>query len=197
MDHIYQNIQGWFNFESAYDRIIANLPANFNFAEIGVWKGKALSYFVVSCINQNKPGTVYAIDHWLGSEEHKNKNSVHYDACTEIEDGLYATFLNNIESIKDQIKVIRKSSIEASKLFDDNFFDAIFIDASHEYKDVLEDLIHWYPKVKNNGIISGHDYDWGGVKQAVDEFVILNSYKLEVIDNHSWLLIRGRKVSTT
>jgi len=190
MNHIYQSIQGWFNYETVYDKIIPSLPENFNFAEIGVWKGKGLSYFTVSCINQNKSGNIYAIDHWLGSEEHRDKNSIHYDPCTQVEDGLYKTFLQNISSIQDHIIIMRKNSLEAAASFEDNFFDAIFIDASHEYEDVAKDLIAWFPKVKTNGIISGHDYDWPGVKRAVDEFLSSKPYELSVFTT-SWYFTKG------
>lgn len=35
-----------------------------------------------------------------------------------------------------------------------------------------QDLTLWYPKVRSGGIISGHDYIWGGkgVKPVVDKF---------------------------
>lgn len=70
--------------------------------------------------------------------------------------------------------LIRDISINASKLFDDDFFDFIYIDANHSYESVLEDLKLWYPKVKTGGIISGHDYTTDlpsiDVKRAVDEF---------------------------
>ena len=38
-------------------------------------------------------------------------------------------------------------------------YDFIYIDASHEYEDVLNDLKMFLPKLKSNGIIAGHD--WG------------------------------------
>ena len=43
----------------------------------------------------------------------------------------------------------------------------IFIDAAHDYKSVKQD-IEFAKRVKAN-IICGHDYNWPGVKQAVEE----------------------------
>ena len=59
-------------------------------------------------------------------------------------------------------------------LFEDNSLDFVFIDASHEYEDVKNDILAWLPKVKRGGILAGHDYyvnqDWfSGVKKAVNE----------------------------
>lgn len=57
--------------------------------------------------------------------------------------------------------------------------DMVFIDGSHEYESVLEDLNLW--DSVGTKIVAGHDYgkpdgewemfrEWPGVKQAVDEF---------------------------
>jgi len=70
---------------------------------------------------------------------------------------------------------IRKPSIEAANQFQDHSLDFVFIDASHEYEDVKNDIKAWLPKVKKNGILAGHDYYTGeqnyhpGVKKAVHE----------------------------
>lgn len=51
--------------------------------------------------------------------------------------------------------------------------DFVFIDADHQYTGVREDLEFWYPKVRDGGLVGGHDYGHKhhrGVKTAVDEF---------------------------
>jgi hypothetical protein len=53
---------------------------------------------------------------------------------------------------------IIKDSLEASKDFEDNFFDFVYIDAGHSYTDVCNDLLHWSCKVKPNGLFCGDDY---------------------------------------
>lgn len=188
MDHIYNNIHGWFNFPEMYNFILDNIPENFTFAEIGVWKGKSLSYFVVESINRQKTGKIFAIDHWNGSEEHITKNNQAYEKLLETENGLYNDFLSNIEPIKNYISIIRKSSIEASKNFADNTFDAIFIDGSHDYDNVKADINAWYPKLKKGTIISGHDYDgnWPGVVNAVNEFATKNNLIIHISGGSCW-----------
>ena len=79
-------------------------------------------------------------------------------------------FLQNIESLKDIITPIRKTSVEASKMFKDGSVDYIMIDAAHDYENVLLDIQHWYPKLSEGGIISGDDLDWPGVNQAVNQY---------------------------
>jgi predicted O-methyltransferase YrrM len=62
-------------------------------------------------------------------------------------------------------------SLEASKLYANKSLDFVFIDASHEYEDIKNDIIHWLPKVKIGGILAGHDMVWPGVARAVSELI--------------------------
>lgn len=69
--------------------------------------------------------------------------------------------------------LIRKTSEEASKDFEDNFFDFIYIDANHNYEYIKTDIELWWPKVKAGGILSGHDFSWnyaGNVVRAIMDF---------------------------
>ena len=65
--------------------------------------------------------------------------------------------------------IIRKTSMEAVKDFEDESLDFVYIDGDHSYQAVKDDLREWSKKVRKGGIISGHDYQWCGVKPAVDE----------------------------
>lgn len=84
---------------------------------------------------------------------------------------------------------IRKPSVEASKEFEDESCDVIFIDMQHTYEAVKEDLEHWYPKLKTGGYIAGHDIDKDGVHKAVSEFFD----KFDIIGLHKrcWIYKKG------
>jgi hypothetical protein len=187
IQHIYSNIGGWFDFPEFYNLLIERLPQDFVFVELGVWKGKSLSYFVTESINRNKIGKIYAIDHWLGSAEHQ-KNAWAYESALDTSDGLYNIYLKNVNPIQNYISTYRKSSEEASTLFSNKSIDAIFIDASHDYENVYKDLRYWYPKIKVNGTLSGHDYKWTGVKKAVEEFAQIYGLNIS-IHNNVWEMI--------
>jgi hypothetical protein len=188
MNHFYYNIQGWFNFRDLYSQLAKGLPDNFKFAEVGVWKGCSLAFFAVEAINNNKNPIIYAIDHWLGSEEHTRQDSAVREPLLDQPDGLYNHFLENIEPVKNIITIIRDKSTEAANQIEDGSLDAIFIDASHEYEDVIDDLKAWYPKIKPNGKFCGHDYDWSGVKRAVDEFAKNINKTVRPISASSWII---------
>ena len=69
-------------------------------------------------------------------------------------------------------KFVRLWSHEAIRLVDDKSLDLVYIDADHSYEATKKDIEMWELKVREGGILCGHDYgspDWPGVKQAVDE----------------------------
>jgi predicted O-methyltransferase YrrM len=76
---------------------------------------------------------------------------------------------------KDKIKFFECSSVEAANYIDDESLDFIFIDADHSYESVLQDLTIWYPKLKQGGLLTGHDYYMKPVEQAVNDFRSLNT----------------------
>jgi hypothetical protein len=85
-------------------------------------------------------------------------------------EGLYALFLKNIEPVRHQLNPIKSISWAGAALYEDNSLDFVFIDAAHDYDSVRKDISAWFPKIKNEGVIAGHDYDCPDVRKAVTEF---------------------------
>ena len=73
------------------------------------------------------------------------------------------------------------------KNYPDEYFDIVYIDASHEYECVKEDIISWLPKVKIGGILCGDDYcvGWPQVVKAVDE-ILVNVNRAGLNSNQQW-----------
>ena len=166
MEHFYQNIgEDWFSYPNLYKRIVDNSQDGAKLVEVGSWKGRSASFMAVEIINSNKNIKFDCVDTWKGSIEHTD-----YDVITE--EKLYDVFLSNIEPVKHVINPIKMTSIDASKLYDDNSLDFVFIDANHEYEDVKKDIESWLPKIKSGGYIGGHDYNansFPGVIKAVND----------------------------
>ena len=169
IDHIYQNPEfgeNWFSYPNLYKSIVDKFESGSKFVEIGSWKGKSSAYMAVEIANSNKNIDFYCVDTWEGSIEHKNNTEISM---------LYDIFLNNMKSIESYYTPLKMKSLDAVSKFEDSSLDFVFIDGSHEYEDVKEDIKAWLPKVKPGGILAGHDYyiegtDWfPGVKQAVNE----------------------------
>jgi predicted O-methyltransferase YrrM len=74
-------------------------------------------------------------------------------------------------------EIWRTTSVGAAARVQPASADFVYIDALHDYDSALEDVAHWYPKLRPGAIIAGHDYLDGefpegvfGVKRAVDGF---------------------------
>ena len=88
-------------------------------------------------------------------------------------------------------KIIRATSMDGAKLFEDESLDFVYIDGNHEFDYVIEDLVAWGRKVRKDGIISGHDYyrfRGAGVVDAVDAYTKAH----QVIE---WFVCDEREVS--
>lgn len=112
-----------------------------NFVEIGIRRGDS---FVKHIKGVSK--LAVAVDIWTDTDN-PAQNDANYSQKTLNEQ--YKYFTERVEKIENpEIEVIKDFSVEASKQFDDEFFDWIFIDADHSYEGCKEDMIHWYPKLK-------------------------------------------------
>ena len=171
MQHFYKNIKGWFDFPTLYKHIVDISPTNSHFVELGSWQGMSASFLGVEIHNSKKNIKLDCIDTWEGSAEHSDDQLV-------VKGTLYETFLKNTQTLTHIINPIKMNSKSASELYADDSLDFVFLDASHDYESVKEDLRLWYPKVKPGCMFSGHDYDanWPGVIKAVNEFATSNGF---------------------
>jgi len=108
---------------------------------------------------------VYAVDPWVNEYDPSDKSSYVFP-MSEVE----KIFDYHMQSFSNVTK-IRKTSVEAAPLIEDESLDFVYIDACHQYENVLTDIKTWLPKIKPKRFIGGHDYQkpWVGVKQAVNE----------------------------
>jgi hypothetical protein len=176
MEHFYQNIYGWFNYEGLYSDIINSLQDGAHIVEIGSYKGKSTAYLAVEKINSGKNIKIDIIDSWNG--EDGTGRAPWSDYIDEPDKGvkkpngdIFEEFKTNLQSVLHTINPIQALSLDAVKNYQDKSLDFIFIDGDHNYEGIKKDLIAWRPKMKDGAIMAGDDYNpsWG-VIQAVDEF---------------------------
>lgn len=95
----------------------------------------------------------FVVDIWMNTNNmYQNDNSYNQQELNNQYKTVFKKFFNQ------NIKIIRQFSDLAADFFPDNFFDFVYIDADHSREGCYKDLISWYPKIKPNGILSGHDY---------------------------------------
>lgn len=166
MEHFYKEInsENWFGYENLYSYVVDKFDSGSHFVEVGVWKGMSACFMAVEIINSGKDIKFDCVDTWEYVETSKEIKEEQFKDLFEI-------FKKNIEPIQDRIGIVRSLSWEGSKYYKDESLDFVFIDAGHDHESVTKDLISWFPKIKNGGIISGHDYHYDcGVFTAVNEF---------------------------
>ncbi|MCX8042509.1 MAG: class I SAM-dependent methyltransferase [Desulfobacterota bacterium] len=143
------------------------LPLNGTYLEIVSWAG--LSAIAVAnglLANVNLKARIYCVDTWLGSIEHQGLTEIRNNA-------LYHMFLENIRKtgMDGFITPIRATSLEAAATWEDASLDVIFIDGDHSFQPCFDDIVHWFPKLKPEGRMIGHDATpQGGVRKALATF---------------------------
>jgi SAM-dependent methyltransferase len=71
-------------------------------------------------------------------------------------------------------------------------FDIIYIDGNHIFKDVVRDIENSLSIIKNNGIISGHDYWITDVIKVVKHF--FHDYNIELFSDSTWVVKLENKI---
>lgn len=116
--------------------------------EVGVERAV---YSKVICKNNPQLERLYLVDPWTayrGYREHVSQEKL---------DGFFEITSNRTRDWPF-VEIIREFSSIASARFDDESLDFVYLDGNHEFRQVVNDISDWYPKVKKGGIISGHDF---------------------------------------
>ena len=158
-------------------------------AEVGVEKGGQTRYLLKLCPDIKE---YWAIDQWIVvSDLVHGKNALERNKLDWF--NLYQKVCQLMIHFK-QLRVLRMTSLEASKVFPDKYFDFVYIDAEHSYDAVVNDIAAWLPKVKIGGYLGGHDYNLKSVKKAVwhqfGDPSVDDRYGL--LDRYVWLKYRLR-----
>jgi hypothetical protein len=185
MEHYYQTIgEDWFTYPELYKSMVQRFD-NAHFVEVGCWKGRSVCFLAVEVINANKNIKIDCVDLF----EHSGGQS---DISPEMYDNIYSQLLENIKPVRHIVNPVKGESFLVSKFYPAQSLDFVFIDAAHDYENVLKDIVSWYSRVKNGGVIAGHDYDSSeGVRKAVNEFFGENNIKKQ---ENCWVYEKGKNV---
>lgn len=151
------------------EELLKLLPKNAIVAEVGVDKG----FFSELIIKTTAPQRLHLIDCWSDTRYNSElKNLVEKKFEDQINEGT--------------VKINIGKSTEVVHKFEDKYFDWIYIDTDHSYQLTKLELELYGKKVKDNGIIAGHDFIKGnwksmyryGVIEAVYEFCVNNNWEI-------------------
>jgi len=116
-------------------------------AEIGVDRGN----FARETLRRwTGRGPYYAVDYWPVSARSSFETYGDRSAAR--------AEVSHLGKIDPRLRVIDAESERAAKSIPAASLDAVYIDAGHSFTDVTRDLAIWYERVRDGGIVAGHDY---------------------------------------
>lgn len=161
-------------------------------AELGVQRGdfaNHMLYYWSTCTRY------IMIDYW-GKQEN-------YEDQANVADTTHLSYYE--ETQKKLLEWTHKTTFmkmftsEAAKYIADESLDFVYVDARHDYCGALEDIEMYWPKLKSDGIMGGHDFlyarevldqDWsrcadgsvqpGAVRGAVEDFAARHGLNITV-----------------
>jgi hypothetical protein len=150
---------------SERENLVSFLPRGAVGAEIGVAQGD----FSEVLLDRARPARLHLIDPWSHLEAADHDARAHLDevarspgrlsppAYNELGDQQYSAACQRFAG-RPAVVITRQFSYKAVREFPDRYFDFVYLDGNHTYEYVLQDLIDFAPKVKDDGLIMGHDF---------------------------------------
>ena len=155
------------------EEMFLSFPRNIKILEIGVFRG-TFSDFIYKNL---QPSELHLIDLFegmvfSGDADGNNGATINLTEHYDLIKTKYAKHSN--------VFIKKGKSSEILQTYPDDYFDIIYIDGDHSYEGATTDLELSYKKIKNGGLVCGHDYEMNmnkaihyyqfGVKQAIDTF---------------------------
>ena len=82
--------------------------------------------------------------------------------------------LKEIAAAFPMLHLVQEYSVPGAKRIPDGSVDLAFIDAAHDYTNVHADILAYWPKVKPDGVLAGHDFghhrNWAGILEKREEY---------------------------
>ena len=159
-----------------------------NINNVGIELGVANGSFSKTMVNSGKFAKYFGVDSYEGIH---NINE-------------YKKALNNLNFKNFSANLLRMNFSEALSLFEDSYFDFIYVDGfAHTGEEGGKTIIDWFKKLKVGGILAGDDYheDWPLVIWAVNDLCKqlncnLNLTKIFKDDEYSsypsWYIIKNK-----
>ncbi|OHC74216.1 MAG: hypothetical protein A3G18_11985 [Rhodospirillales bacterium RIFCSPLOWO2_12_FULL_58_28] len=160
------------------EKFLHLMPKGGIVAEIGTFKG----IFSRQILDVVQPERLHLIDPWVFQNQTDYLSDASNVSDRQHEDNyLHVQQLFAAAIASGQVILHRDFSCEAALRFDDRYFDWIYVDGMHTKEAVAADLKAFLPKMKENGLILGHDYidhEDFGVIDAVDDFIKATDYEM-------------------
>lgn len=173
----------WTLYRSVQDRPFSKLPLQGVGAEVGSREGM----YARELLKHKEITRLYVVDPFAPYQDENCWTTYQQQARYLLAADLIL-FRHN-----DRVARMFMASTEAAKQFKPGELDFVYIDANHSYESVKEDVHCWFPIVKPDGILGGHDFDpeFPGVIKAVTEFAEQHGLKVQSRNKEWWIHLNG------
>lgn len=187
-----EHLVGWHGDHPIFEKLITKTNPT-HIIEVGAWLGQSTINMAKILKKDNRDCKITTVDTWLGALEFIGSDKGDHNLMKK--NGypqVYYQFLSNVvhNEVQEYIDPFPSTSLIAARYFQKNNIkaDLIYVDASHDYEDVINDLNAYWPLLNSGGVMFGDDYNqgqWPGVVKAVNEF----SDKIEEQDGF-WIITK-------
>lgn len=169
-------VSGWYSDHPVFEHLIRERRPK-RLVEVGSLFGASAIHIAKLLDKHDIAAELTCVDTFLGSRESFFEFRDHRQAMLRA--GRYHffdEFLGNVAraGCTHIVNPFPQSSTNAARIFRELGvkFDFVYLDASHEYGDVLADLREWWPLVDEGGVLVGDDFEdpWYGIIRAGMEF---------------------------
>lgn len=191
-----KDLQGWGGTHPIFEKLIDKTMPSI-IIEVGTWKGQSALHMTKLLKSKNIKCKIYCVDTWLGVYGDIEEDYVRNPNYLLKKDGypqIYQQFISNVkwEEAEDYIIPCPNTS--------DNYYiffkyrnikaDLIYIDGSHLFQNVYNDITNYSNLLNTNGIIFGDDFTFApDVKKAVEKYCYENNKQYEVTEGRYWRIL--------
>ena len=176
----WQDIQGWFSEDDArfYRGLARQAKPGDIYVEVGCWLGRSTAVMADALIGSDIEA-FQVCDTFEGNGS--SKLTTFKDTIARLGGphmvraqmlyNLAVLGLDDDDTLGYLLTVDIDCSVDFARSYADESVACCFLDGEHTRAEVTRDFAAWWPKIKSGGILAGHDYNFPGVNQAVEQHI--------------------------
>ena len=144
---------------------------NLRGVELGLYQAASFCTMLQVCTNVDE---LIGVDKWEPYEDRISGGSMVRDQ-KQIE-FIRNTAINYImwSGCADRATILEMDTVEAAAEYDDESMDFVFFDAHLSQQQLEDEMTAWYPKIKQGGLVIGHDHHTQATRHGVLSFRLKN-----------------------
>ena len=168
-----QDEHSMFGDQEIFDKLIEAVRPN-EIVEVGSWKGHSANYMIDLCKKLGLDSRIVCVDTFLGGPEHwvlpGAIDTLHRENGRPT---ILERFLGNTIGFGNSKRVfpLTVDSYAASEILRIHDFkaDLVFLDGAHDPDSVRNDIMRYYPRLSERGVMFGDDYQHEPLARTVHE----------------------------